>query len=137
MALLEEDDRARQVLACWPAAVGEWERGKRRERLLEVWAAVAGVDLLVILETGMRLLRCGAALDSGQVAPEAAGYTMQHALSRVGQLPGFGAGRDRDGGDGGDRPRPRTPPPAPSSGGPANVRPFRPRDAPRGGDGAA
>ena len=63
-ALLEEDDRARQILACWPAAVGEWERRKRAGDVLEVWAEVAGVDILVILETGMKLLRCGAALDN-------------------------------------------------------------------------
>ena len=131
-ALLEENDRARQILACWPAAVGEWERGKRKERLLDLWAAVAGVDLLVILETGMKLLRCGAVLDSGQVAPEAAGYAMQHALSRAGHLPGLG-GRDRDG----DRPRSSPPsPPSPAPSGSGNVRPFRPRGAPPEGSGA-
>jgi hypothetical protein len=51
-ALLEEDDGARQILACWPTAVGEWERGQRKERLLDIWAAVAGVDLLLSRKTG-------------------------------------------------------------------------------------
>jgi hypothetical protein len=127
-ALLEEDDHARQILACWPAAVGEWERRRRVGDLLDVWAEVAGVDLLVILETGMKLLRCGAALDNGQVAPEAAGYIMQHALSRAG--PRFlGGGRDRDDGPA----PPSSPRPAPPPG-PGNVRPFRPRGAPPEGE---